>query len=122
MYPVIYNRMEIFMDKKTIALLLSITLGSAGSALAQTSANKTDAGKHKEQRAKWEQDFKAADKNGDGGLSKDEVNAAKHFGNIKKNFDAMDADKNGKVTEAEYRSWMAKNGSKKAAKSSSTTK
>jgi hypothetical protein len=37
--------------------------------------------------------FKAADKNDDGGLSKDELAQAKGFEVIKKNFDAMDANR-----------------------------
>ena len=103
------------MSRKTLALAVSIiTLGFAGSALAQTTS--------KPDRAKWEQNFKKADKNGDGGLSKEEVAKFKNSG-IKNNFDAMDTNHDGKVTMAEHDAWQAQQqAAKKAAKKSSMTK
>jgi hypothetical protein len=55
-----------------------------------------------------EEHFKAADKNGDGGLSKDELAAADKslFTNIRKYFEQMDANKDGKVTMAERGAWL----------------
>jgi len=60
-----------------------------------------------EARAKFEAQFKAADKNVDGGLSKDELAPTQKgdFSAIKKNFDAMDTNKDGKVTIAERDAW-----------------
>jgi hypothetical protein len=116
--------METFMNRRAIAALASIiTLGFAGSAFAQS----TSTAKPKGDRAKWEKNFKAADKDGDGALSKEEVNARKGFPGIKKNFDAMDANHDGKVTVAEHDAWQdsqraARRDARKAAKASSTTK
>lgn len=80
-------------------------------AFAQVSAGKTDpASKSAEKRAElrqyWEARFKAADKNGDGGLSKEELAAVKGFPTIRANFDAMDTNKDGKVTIAERDAWV----------------
>jgi len=75
--------------------MLAVALSaSAPFALAQTA------------RAKWEAHFKAADKNGDGGLSKDELAKSKGFPHIRDNFDAMDSNKDGKVTIAEHDAWQ----------------
>lgn len=54
--------------------------------------------------------FKAADTNGDGGLSRDELakTPPKAFRGIKEHFDEMDADKDGKVTPAEGKVWGMK--------------
>jgi len=83
-------------------------LAAAGLALAQTPAKpaaseKKSAGyvDHKE----FEAAFKKADTNGDGALSKDEVAKAKGLPAVKKNFDAMDTNKDGKVTVAERYAW-----------------
>jgi len=48
---------------------------------------------------KFEADFKAADKNADGGLSKDEATAS--MPRIAKRFDQLDANKDGVVTQEE---------------------
>jgi Ca2+-binding EF-hand superfamily protein len=53
--------------------------------------------------AKMEAAFKAADKNGDGKLDKEE---AKAMPRVSKNFDAIDADKDGSVTMAEIQAYM----------------
>jgi Ca2+-binding EF-hand superfamily protein len=52
--------------------------------------------------------FKAADLNGDGGLSREELDKTdkSQFKLIKDNFDAMDYDKDGKVTPAEREKWI----------------
>lgn len=54
---------------------------------------------------KFEAKFKAADKDGDGALSKEEAEAAK-MPHIAKNFDAIDANKDGKVTPEELRKFL----------------
>jgi Ca2+-binding EF-hand superfamily protein len=56
-------------------------------------------------REKAEAQFKAADKNNDGGLSREEARAASGYGTIEKHFDAMDTNKDGKVTLEERRAW-----------------
>jgi hypothetical protein len=55
-------------------------------------------------RDQAEKRFKDADKNNDGGLSREEAKAGKFTG-IENNFDAMDTNKDGKVTPAERRAW-----------------
>jgi EF hand domain-containing protein len=101
------------MSKRNVVLASFVALALAGAglpALAQTSAPPK---KSKEDMqaamAKWEAQFKAADKNGDGGLSKDELNQAKGFPHIKQNFDAMDTNKDGKVTIEEHHAWEKAN-------------
>jgi Ca2+-binding EF-hand superfamily protein len=99
-----------------------LALGAGGVAFAQTSTDKATHKEVKERRAdnrpEWEKQFKAADKNGDGGLSKDEATAAKGFGQVKKNFDAMDTNHDGKVTIAEHDAWQTQ---QKAAKQAAKT-
>lgn len=90
-------------------MIVAVATIFAGSALAQ--ANPVAPGQQKkvaakteaEQRAHWEASFKKADTDGNGGLSKAELDKAgpKEFPAIKKHFDKMDADKDGKVTMAE---------------------
>lgn len=63
--------------------------------------------------------FKAADKDNDGGLSRQELKGIKEFEGIEKNFDKMDANNDGKVTFSERNNWVkaqAKEKNKKDAK------
>ena len=72
-------------------------------------------------REKAEARFKAADKNNDGGLSREEARAAKSFSNIEKHFDAMDTNKDGKVTMEERSAWAkARKASGKSSSSASS--
>jgi hypothetical protein len=101
------GRLDMRKGDLVLAGIVALVLAGAGlSALAQTSAPPK---KTKEERqaamAKWEASFKAADKNGDGGLSKAELDQVKGFPNIRKNFDAMDANKDGKITIEEHHAW-----------------
>jgi hypothetical protein len=63
---------------------------------------------------KWEAAFRAADKNYDGGLSRGELDQTTEFAVIKKNFDAMDTNRDSKVTIAERQAWF--NDKKRAAR------
>ena len=73
-------------------------------------------------REKAEARFKAADKNNDGGLSREEARAATGYGTIEKHFDAMDTNKDGKVTLEERRAWGKTQKGKGKSKDSTTTK
>ena len=63
-------------------------------------------------RDQAEKRFKDADKNKDGGLSREEAKAGQ-FTNIEKYFDSMDTNKDGKVTAEERRAWGTANQGKK---------
>ena len=57
----------------------------------------------KEAHKRGAERFKAADKNGDGSLTREE---AKSMPKVAKNFDAIDADKSGTVTKKEIHDYM----------------
>ncbi|MGH8640628.1 MAG: hypothetical protein ACRET6_02890 [Burkholderiales bacterium] len=92
------------MSKRNLALasIVALTLAGTLPALAQTAPAKKS---KEETRAAFEARFKAADKNSDGGLTKAELGDGKQFPAILKNFDAMDANKDGKVTAEEHHAW-----------------
>ncbi len=62
-----------------------------------------------EHGSRMQAQFKAADKDNDGSLTREE---AKELPRVAKNFDAIDADKNGTVTLAEIQATMKKMGKK----------
>jgi Ca2+-binding EF-hand superfamily protein len=116
------------MNKRNLALagIVAVAIAGAGlPALAQTTTTtpaakpaKTQAEKRAAKNSR-EAKFKAADTNGDGGLSRDELSKAPadDFGAIRKNFDQMDANKDGKVTMDEQRAWAkARRAARKAKK------
>jgi Ca2+-binding EF-hand superfamily protein len=97
------------MNARNLALtgVVALALAATGlPTLAQTSAPKKTKEERQAAKDKYEAQFKAADTNGDGGLSKEELSKSKDHGVIMKNFDAMDTDKDGKVTMAEHRAWL----------------
>jgi hypothetical protein len=55
-------------------------------------------------RQKAQERYKAADRNNDGALSREEAKAG-GYGNIERNFDAMDTNRDGKVTHDERRAF-----------------
>ena len=112
------------MSKTPLALIVSLlAIGFTGGALAQTTT--PDAKKQKQEqkdkkRAQLEKNFKAADKNGDGALSREELAKNKEW---TANFDKMDANKDGKITMAEHDAWQKqKADAKKAERASSKPK
>lgn len=102
------------MNKHNLVLagIVAAALAGAGlPAIAQTTTPpakpaKTQAQKQAAKDSR-EAKFNAADTNRDGGLSRDELSkaSASDFGAIRKNFDQMDANKDGKVTMDERRNW-----------------
>ena len=87
----------------TLKIALVATLFAASTAYADAPV---DAPKG-ERAHKMHERFKAADKNGDGKISREEANAS--MPRIAKNFDAIDADKDGFVTKEELRAFHEKN-------------
>ncbi|HEY8099695.1 MAG TPA: EF-hand domain-containing protein [Burkholderiaceae bacterium] len=61
--------------------------------------------KRHEKHEKFEEKFKAADKDGDGALSKEEAQAA-NMPHLLKDFDAIDTNKDGKLTPDELHAFM----------------
>jgi hypothetical protein len=101
---------------KHIALVSAVALAPAF-ALAQApaagapaatppAATKAEAGKGGEHHQKRAERLKAADKDGDGAISKAEADAAGMKG-LSKNFDKVDANKDGKVSREEMRTARA---------------
>jgi hypothetical protein len=102
---------------KHIALVSAVALAPAF-ALAQApaatgtpaatppAATKADPGKAGEHRKHRGERMKAADKDGDGAISKAEADAAGLKG-LSKNFDKIDANKDGKITREEMRTARA---------------
>ena len=85
-------------------ILLSMLVGAlfGGSmAIAQSSNAPSENKKHR-YIAKFDEQFKAADKDGDGALTKTEAESAQ-MARIVDNFDRLDANRDGKVTRGEVR-------------------
>lgn len=101
-----------------VAALFAGSVLAQGNPAAPGQEKKAAAKTAAEQRAAWEASFKKADTDGNGGLSKAELDKtdAKAFPAIKKNFDKMDADKDGKVTIAERDAAVAANKAKQGEK------
>lgn len=86
-------------------LLLSMLMGTlfgAGMAIAQSSSDSTPDRKTPRYLARFDEQFKAADTDGDGALSRPEAERA-NMSRVVQNFERLDADKNGKVTRDEMR-------------------
>lgn len=66
----------------------------------------TMAERHARMQAAFDEKFKAADKNGDGALTKAEANAG--LPHLAKRFDQLDANRDGKLTRDEIRAGMEK--------------
>jgi hypothetical protein len=83
--------------------LLTLLLASAAMAAHAADSNSTKA-------EKWAAAFKAADVNRSGGLSQYELGNTKpeQFGDIKRQFDKLDANRDGQVTVAEYVAYKEK--------------
>ena len=83
-------------------VLLSMLIGAllgGGMAVAQSSG---DPAKQLRPVSKFSEQFKAADKDGDGALTRSEAQAA-NLARVVENFDRIDANRDGKVTREEIR-------------------
>ena len=92
------NRRITDFETRSLLLIASLTLGAAGSALAQSAATPATA-TDKEIRAA----FTKADKNADGQLSREEATTLPAEAAA---FDKVDGDKDGAVNLAEFREAM----------------
>jgi Ca2+-binding EF-hand superfamily protein len=102
--------------KLLAASVAALALVAHATAFAQAQKGKTNAEKAQD-RATFESAFKSADKNNDGGLTRDEMRDAQHsFPVMQKFFAAMDSNKDGKITIAERDAWLAANKGKVAQK------
>lgn len=90
------------MNKVIIALPVAVLALAANFTFAADEAPKNP------KQAQFEAEFKAADTNGDGGLSQEELAKTPEgqFKSIKNNFEKMDINKDGKVTIEEMEKWV----------------
>lgn len=85
-----------------LPFMLAGALLGTGLAIAQSSVEATPQIKPVGYLAKFDEQFKSADQDGDGALTKTEAENA-GMGRVVTNFDKLDADKDGKVTRSEIR-------------------
>jgi len=86
-------------------VLLSMLVGAlfgAGMAVAQSPAEPAPAPKFPRYLEKFSEQFRAADKDGDGALTRSEAESA-NLTRVVENFDRIDANRDGKVTREEIR-------------------
>lgn len=84
-----------------ISMLIGALLGG-GMAIAQFPAETSKESKKPRTLVKFDEQFKAADKDGDGALTRSEAESARMV-RVVDNFDRLDAYKDGKVTRNEIR-------------------
>lgn len=85
-----------------LPFMLAGALLGTGLAIAQSSTEEMPRKKPAGHLAKFDEQFKAADKDGDGALTQTEAESA-GMGRVVDNFDRLDVDKDGKVTRNEIR-------------------
>jgi hypothetical protein len=85
-----------------LVFTLIAALLAGGLAIAQSAPDNPPPPKRSKHFVKFDEKFNAADKNGDGALTKEEA-ASAGIRRIVENFDRIDADKDGKVTREEVR-------------------
>ena len=96
------------MNKLKISLIATLLAASTAYAEAPADISKGD------RAHKMHERLKAADKNADGKINRDEANAS--LPRMAKNFDAIDTNKDGFITKEEMRAFREKNGGGKERK------
>ena len=98
-----FQSLENIMNTLKISLIAVIL--AASTAAVSYAEGSADAPKG-ERAKKMQEHFKAADKNGDGKISREEANAS--MPRVAKHFDEIDANKDGFVTKEEMRAFHEK--------------
>lgn len=88
-----------------LACMMLGTLLGAGLAVATDMTPATPPAKTPRYLARFDAQFKAADTDGDGALSRAELEAA-HMNRVLENFDRLDVNKDGKITPEELRALL----------------
>lgn len=97
----------------TVALIAaSLTTLAATLASAQAPAEPARTDKGEKRAAHMQERLKAADKNGDGKISREE--AAASLPKLAKQFDKIDANKDGFITREEIKAWHDQHAARKA--------
>jgi Ca2+-binding EF-hand superfamily protein len=91
--------------QSTFLLLFAAALFGGSMAIAQSTTEKVVESKPPKYLAKFDQQFRTADKDGDGALTRGEAESA-HMSRIVENFDRLDANRDGKVTRDEIRALL----------------
>ncbi|HEY8607111.1 MAG TPA: hypothetical protein VIM12_08375 [Noviherbaspirillum sp.] len=87
-------------------ILLCMAFGTLfGAGLAIATEQAVPAPRPSSHLARFQDQFRAADADGDGGLSKMEAERAK-MGHVVESFDRLDGDRNGRLTPAELRALL----------------
>ena len=101
------------MNKLTVtAIVTSLGIFSTSFAFAQAPADPGKTEKREPRAAHMQERLKAADKNGDGKISREEATAS--LPKLSKHFDKIDADKDGFISKDEMKAWHDKRGAHKA--------
>ena len=90
----------------------SFAIFSTSFAFAQAPAEPGKNEKRGERAAQMQERLKAADKNGDGKISREEATAS--LPKLSKHFDQIDANKDGFISKDEMKAWHDKRGEHKA--------
>ena len=102
------------MKPVTVTLIAaSLTTLAASFAFAQSPTAPADPAKTERRAAHMQERLKAADKNGDGKISREE--AAASLPKLAKHFDKIDANKDGYITKEEIKAWHDRHAARKAA-------
>ena len=101
------------MNKLIVTVIVtSLGIFSTSFAFAQAPVDPGKTEKREARAAHMQERLKAADKNGDGKISREEATAS--LPKLSKHFDKIDADKDGFISKDEMKAWHDKRGAHKA--------